>query len=56
MWELVHMLDVSLESDVARVRNPPRPFRRGMCFSSGEREGLAGGGVDYVLLFFLCLV
>ena len=34
VWELVQMPDVSLESDLARVRDPPRRF----------------GGVLYVLL------
>ena len=39
MWELVHMPDVSLESDVARVRDPPRPFWRGTSVGSASGCG-----------------
>ena len=53
MWELVHMSDVSLESDVARVRNSPRLFWQGMCISSGGSESKWVGGWTIPSCYFM---
>ena len=53
MWELVHMPDVSLESDVARVRDPPRLLAGCCTLCLMGRGELVGGEVDYVHLFIV---
>ena len=56
MWELDHMSDESLESDVARVRDSPRPFWRGVYpFLGGSEESLRRGRWNVPLVYYVQL-